>query len=73
MPTLIPPPPPLLCAFSGPFRYDYFEGKWVYPRDGHHMLERLQKELARLTGADPDLSPCYGCGKLNSCQGELCR
>ena len=30
---------------SGPVRYDCEDGEWVYKRDGHEMLERLQSEL----------------------------
>lgn len=28
----------LIAPCSGPVRYDYLEGKWVYHRDGHHLL-----------------------------------
>ena len=35
---------PCACC-SGPVRYDCVDGEWVYRRDGHEMLERLQSEL----------------------------
>ena len=47
-------------------------GKWVYHRDGHDLHSRLGSELKQLTGQEPDLSPCFACGKLNTCQGEQC-
>jgi frataxin len=31
---------------SGPVRYDWQNGRWVYLRDGHEMLERLSSELS---------------------------
>lgn len=30
---------------SGPVRYDIIDGRWVYLRDGHDMLERLESEF----------------------------
>ena len=45
-------------------------GKWVYYRDGHDLHTRLVDELQQLTGHELDLSPCYACGKLNTCAGE---
>lgn len=47
-------------------------GKWVYHRDGHDLHTRLAGELKQLTGEELDLSPCFACGKLNTCQGEQC-
>ncbi|CAK0781231.1 hypothetical protein CVIRNUC_005319 [Coccomyxa viridis] len=35
----------LSSPISGPVRYDCEDGEWVYKRDGHEMLERLQSEL----------------------------
>jgi len=40
---------------SGPVRYDFIDGQWVYHRDGHEMLQRLQSEFGRLFGQPPDL------------------
>ena len=47
-------------------------GKWVYHRDGHDLHSRLSDELKQLTGHELDLSPCFACGKLNTCGGEQC-
>lgn len=57
---------------SGPVRYDWGFGKWVYHRDGHDLHTRLRHELKQLTGQDLELNPCLSCGKLNTCQGEQC-
>lgn len=34
---------------SGPFRYDYNskDGSWRYLRDGHSLIELLNRELAQ--------------------------
>jgi frataxin len=40
---------------SGPVRYDWVNGRWVYHRDGHEMLERLSAELSELCGASVQL------------------
>eukprot|EP00884_Botryococcus_braunii_P002290 jgi/Botrbrau1/12061/Bobra.0295s0016.1 len=37
---------------SGPVRYDYVDGRWVYLRDGHDLLDRLEQELKALCGAE---------------------
>jgi frataxin len=52
---------------SGPVRYDFEKGSWVYLRDGHHLHRRLQDELEKLTGRRLDLNPCSSCEKLNAC------
>jgi frataxin len=58
---------------SGPVRYDYHKGGWVYRRDGHAMHGRLASELEALTGVAVDLSPCSSCNKLNACvEGNYC-
>ncbi|KAL6771706.1 FTX1 [Auxenochlorella protothecoides x Auxenochlorella symbiontica] len=41
---------------SGPVRYDYIDGRWVYRRDGHDLLERLETEVKELTGLTIHLS-----------------
>lgn len=41
---------------SGPVRYDWIHGKWVYKRDGHELFERFSKELSQLLGLDITLS-----------------
>ena len=72
------PPPPLaplpasLSALSthprsGPFRYDYADGAWVYRRDGHALHSKLEAELEALTGIAVDLSPCTRCERLGTC------
>eukprot|EP00877_Chromochloris_zofingiensis_P001215 jgi/Chrzof1/11094/Cz05g23130.t1 len=40
---------------SGPFRYDYQAGRWVYSRDGRDLFHQLDEELQRLTGSRPGL------------------
>lgn len=45
----------LSSPLSGPFRYDYHEGAWVYHRDGRELLGQLQAELQQLVGSAPDL------------------
>ncbi|GAX72625.1 hypothetical protein CEUSTIGMA_g81.t1 [Chlamydomonas eustigma] len=35
---------------SGPFRYDWNSGLWVYHRDGRMLLQQLETELEGLTG-----------------------
>jgi frataxin len=52
---------------SGPVRYDWAPGKWVYRRDGHDLHSRLTSELKQLTGQELELNPCLACGKLNTC------
>jgi frataxin len=59
---------------SGPVRYDYYKGNWVYSRDGHKLHERLEKELEQLTGVAINLNPCSNCGKMNACvDGNYCQ
>jgi len=45
----------LSSPLTGPFRYDYHEGSWVYHRDGRELLSQLQQELKQLLGSEPDL------------------
>ena len=33
---------------SGPARYDWQGGRWVYKRDGHELFQRLSHELTQL-------------------------
>jgi len=35
---------------SGPKRYDYIEGKWIYHRDGHCLQDLLSKEFSQILG-----------------------
>lgn len=56
--SALPHDPPLLRArtpCSGPVRYDYVDGWWLYLRDGHELHARLRQELRELTGRDPEL------------------
>jgi hypothetical protein len=62
-----PDRPPLLHPRSGPFRYDYNGGAWVYRRDGHALHAKLEAELEALTGIAVDLNPCTGCERLGTC------
>jgi frataxin len=45
----------LSSPLTGPFRYDWHKGHWVYHRDGRELLSQLQKELQELLGAAPHL------------------
>lgn len=45
----------LSSPVSGPFRYDYHAGSWVYHRDGRELVSQLQQELKQLLGTEPDL------------------
>lgn len=38
----------LVC--SGPFRFDYVQGRWVYHRTGQDLYRQLEKEMEGLTG-----------------------
>lgn len=58
-------------SLPGSFANEMSAGKWVYHRDGHDLHTRLRHELKQLTGHDLDLSPCFACGKLNTCQVGL--
>ena len=42
-------------ACSGPFRFDWLSGRWVYHRTHQDLLQQLQQELKQLTGADISL------------------
>lgn len=35
---------------SGPARYDWQAGRWVYKRDGHELLQQLSQEMTQLLG-----------------------
>lgn len=43
---------------SGPVRYNFDGGRWVYSRDRHDLVSRLQQELPALCGKDIDLGGC---------------
>jgi frataxin-like iron-binding protein CyaY len=42
-----------LC--SGPFRYDYSRGRWIYNRDGRDLQRQIHDELKQLLGEAPSL------------------
>ncbi|KAH7623553.1 hypothetical protein Ndes2526B_g01998 [Nannochloris sp. 'desiccata'] len=59
---------------SGPIRYDFYKGNWIYSRDGHKLHERLESELEQLTGVAINLNPCSSCEKMNACvDGNYCQ
>ena len=35
---------------SGPKRYDYVDGKWIYLRDGHCLQDLLSTEFSQILG-----------------------
>ncbi|BDA43583.1 probable frataxin, mitochondrial [Coccomyxa sp. Obi] len=37
---------------SGPVRYDYMDGRWIYRHDDHELMDRLRSELSDLLGKD---------------------
>lgn len=37
---------------SGPVRYDFVEGQWVYKHDGHTFNDRLAQELQEISGKE---------------------
>lgn len=41
--------------FSGPKRYDYIDGQWIYKHDGQSLNDLLRKELSKLFDSDVDL------------------
>lgn len=53
---------------SGPRRYDYFDGQWVYLRDGRGLHRLLEDELTEIMGFNIELKKCkyYSWGMPNS-------
>lgn len=43
----------VLC--SGPFRYDYEKGEWIYHRDLHNMKTKISDELISMYKKEPKL------------------
>jgi len=41
---------------SGPVRYGYHHGQWVYKRDGHILHDRLEAEISKLLQTSIKLS-----------------
>ncbi|KAK7009692.1 frataxin mitochondrial [Biomphalaria glabrata] len=48
----------LSSPLSGPKRFDYYEGQWVYLRDGTGLHKLLEEEIFELTGIKVDLKKC---------------
>lgn len=44
-----------LASCSGPFRFNYHEGRWVYHRDGRDLQQQLAQEIGGLLGQAPSL------------------
>ncbi|PNH09606.1 Frataxin, mitochondrial [Tetrabaena socialis] len=42
----------LSSPVSGPFRFDYSDGRWLYSRDGRDLVRLLQAEITGLVGAE---------------------
>lgn len=46
---------------SGPKRYDYQDGRWIYKHDGSVLHELLTKEISEALGQETDFTTCsYG-------------
>ncbi|KPM02455.1 frataxin-like protein [Sarcoptes scabiei] len=45
----------LSSPMSGPKRYDYIDGQWIYKHDGQSLNDLLRKELSKLFDSDVDL------------------
>ncbi|CAG5129458.1 unnamed protein product [Candidula unifasciata] len=48
----------LSSPVSGPKRYDYYCGQWVYLRDGKGLHKLLEEEISQLVGFKIDLKKC---------------
>ncbi|EFJ48187.1 mitochondrial matrix protein frataxin [Volvox carteri f. nagariensis] len=40
----------LSSPVSGPFRFDYVNGRWNYNRDGRDLVRQLEQEIGALVG-----------------------
>lgn len=47
---------------SGPKRYDFIEGSWIYHHDGVSLHELLSKEISKIAKNDIDFSHCCHSG-----------
>ncbi|RUS78194.1 hypothetical protein EGW08_014053 [Elysia chlorotica] len=54
----------LSSPLSGPKRYDYLDGQWIYLRDGSSLHRHLETEMTAILGFKIDLTKCkfYGQG-----------
>ncbi|CAL1534482.1 unnamed protein product [Lymnaea stagnalis] len=48
----------LSSPLSGPKRFDYYQGQWVYLRDGTGLHKLLEEEISEGTGLKIDLKKC---------------
>uniref|UniRef100_A0A0B6ZJR4 ferroxidase n=1 Tax=Arion vulgaris TaxID=1028688 RepID=A0A0B6ZJR4_9EUPU len=48
----------LSSPLSGPKRYDYFDGQWIYLRDGKGLHHLLEEELTEILGFKIKLKNC---------------
>ncbi|XP_048737891.2 frataxin, mitochondrial-like isoform X2 [Ostrea edulis] len=54
----------LSSPVSGPFRYDFLEGTWIYKRTSHTLHDVLSDEVSKALNASVDFTKCaYGCRK----------
>ncbi|CAG5122035.1 unnamed protein product, partial [Candidula unifasciata] len=58
----------LSSPLSGPKRYDYFDGQWVYLRDGRGLHRQLEDEMTEIMGFRIELKKCkyYSWGMSDS-------
>lgn len=52
--------------FSGPKRYDFAQGKWVYKYDGVTLHELLSTEISNLAKQKVNFSMCEYGGNLKN-------
>ncbi|KAL3866432.1 hypothetical protein ACJMK2_043729 [Sinanodonta woodiana] len=48
----------LSSPLSGPKRYDFIRGKWIYKHDGRVLHDLLQDEISKALGQPVDFSKC---------------
>ncbi|KAK3741391.1 hypothetical protein RRG08_034435 [Elysia crispata] len=53
----------LSSPLSGPKRYDYLNGQWIYLRDGSNLHRHLETEMTDILGFKVDLKKCKFYGK----------
>ncbi len=47
-----------VSLFSGPKRYDFIDGTWIYKHDGIPLHDRLTKEISAALRSDVDFTVC---------------
>ncbi|GLI68093.1 hypothetical protein VaNZ11_012418 [Volvox africanus] len=45
----------LSSPVSGPFRFDYLDGRWMYNRDGRDLVQHLEQEIGSLLRSELQL------------------